>query len=395
MLHRYTFSNFQSFREQTEVSWLLDGRVPSAVWSAQADTQERVSTVMAVIGPNASGKTGLLKPLLFVHWFVTHSFATDPLALLPYQPHAASPAGEPSEFEVEVDLDGRLWRYTLRCTRERVLYEALYARHERMRYVFVREWNAETQAYDVKQQDFGLAPSEARKVRPNASLIATAAQYGVDLAKRIVSAQVWTNVHQLGRVIPDANQMLQAASHFAAQEVERRQLVQLLSAWDLGLSDLQMREQEATLPDGTSTKFWAPFGTHRMANGKTFELPFLMESSGTQGAFVLLSRLLPALECGGLAVVDEFENDLHPHMLEPILDLFASPLTNPRRAQLLFTCHAMEVLNIVHKSQVTLVEKDELNESRAWRLDSVEGIRNDDNFYAKYMAGAYGAVPQL
>jgi hypothetical protein len=23
----------------------------------------------------------------------------------------------------------------------------------------------------------------------------------------------------------------------------------------------------------------------------------------------------------------------------------------------------------------------------------VEGIRNDDNFYAKYMAGAYGAVP--
>jgi len=25
----------------------------------------------------------------------------------------------------------------------------------------------------------------------------------------------------------------------------------------------------------------------------------------------------------------------------------------------------------------------------------VEGIRTDDNFYAKYMAGAYGAVPEL
>jgi uncharacterized protein len=25
----------------------------------------------------------------------------------------------------------------------------------------------------------------------------------------------------------------------------------------------------------------------------------------------------------------------------------------------------------------------------------VRGIRNDDNFYAKYMAGAYGAVPQV
>ena len=55
----------------------------------------------------------------------------------------------------------------------------------------------------------------------------------------------------------------------------------------------------------------------------------------------------------------------------------------------------MEVLNILHKSQVMLVEKNEYNESTAWRLDSVEGIRSDDNFYAKYMAGAYGAVPQL
>ena len=82
-------------------------------------------------------------------------------------------------------------------------------------------------------------------------------------------------------------------------------------------------------------------------------------------------------------------------MLETILDLFANPATNPRSGQLLFTCHAMEVLNIVHKSQVMLVEKDANNESNAWRRDSVEGIRSDDNLYAKYMAGAYGAVPQL
>jgi predicted ATPase len=121
----------------------------------------------------------------------------------------------------------------------------------------------------------------------------------------------------------------------------------------------------------------------------------MMESTGTQGALVLLSRLLPVLQSGGLAVIDEFESDLHPHMLEPILDLFANPATNPHGGQLLFTCHAMEVLNIVHKSQVMLVGKDEHNESSAWRLDSVDGIRSDDNLYAKYMAGAYGAVPQL
>lgn len=394
MLHRYAFSNFQSFRERTEVSWLLDRKVPDAVWSRQSSSGERVSTVMAVIGPNASGKTALLKPVLFLDWFMRNSFGLEPTAALPFQPHAAA-HGEPSEFELEVDLDGRLWRYTLRCTPQRVLHEALYAKHDRMRYVFVREWNEATQGYDIKQQDFGFVPSEARKVRPNASLIATAAQYGVPLAQRLTSGSVWSNIHQFGRVINDSNQLLGAAAYFAAEESQRQQLVRLLSAWDLGLKDVQVRELETALPDGKKDKVWWPFGIHGAANGAQFELPFMLESSGTQGALMLLHRLLPVLKSGGLAVIDEFENDLHPHMLEPILDLFANPASNPHGGQLLFTCHAMEVLNIIHKSQVMLVEKNTNNESNAWRLDSVEGIRGDDNFYAKYMAGAYGAVPQL
>ena len=394
MLHRYAFSNFQSFRERTEVSWLLDRKVPDAVWSHLSATHERLSTVMAVIGPNASGKTTLLKPILFLNWFITRSFAADPQSVMPLQPHAATP-NAPSEFELEASALGRLWRYTLRCTPQRVLHEALYVKRERMSYVFVRDWNETTQSYDIKQQDFGFAPSEARKVRPNASLIATAAQYGVPLAQSLVDSKVVSNIYQFGRFLNDTGYLVKAASHFAADETQRQQLVQLLAAWDLGLSDVQVRELEQVLPDGKTEKYWMPFGIHPTAQGGSFELPFMLESSGTQGALLLLHRLLPVLKTGGLAVIDEFENDLHPHMIEPILDLFANPVTNPHGSQLLFTCHAMEVLNLIHKSQVMLVEKDPHNESSAWRLDAVEGIRSDDNFYAKYMAGAYGAVPQL
>jgi AAA15 family ATPase/GTPase len=178
-------------------------------------------------------------------------------------------------------------------------------------------------------------------------------------------------------------------------EAQRKSLIRLLGSWDLGLSDIQIRPFESVNSGIQARKIWFPVGIHRTSDSKSFELLFNQESSGTQGAFILLSRLLPALASGGLAVIDEFENDLHPHMLEPILDLFANPATNPHGAQLLFTCHAIEVLNILHKSQVMLVEKDANNESSAWRLESVEGVRHDDNFYAKYMAGAYGAVPQL
>ena len=168
----------------------------------------------------------------------------------------------------------------------------------------------------------------------------------------------------------------------------------LLAAWDLGLTGVDLKKVSAATPQDPSRSVWVPFGKH-LSRSVEVSLPFNLESSGTQGAFVLLSSLLQALEIGGLAVIDEFENDLHPHMLEPILDLFANPRTNPHNAQLVFTCHAIEVLNLVHKSQVTLVEKDENCESSACRLDAVGGIRNDDNFYAKYMAGAYGAIPSL
>ena len=391
MLHSYAFSNFQSFRERIEVDLTISRKVAMTEWMSDVPTGERVSKLMAVIGPNGSGKTALLKPMAFISWFITSSFQSAHDASIPIASHVAN-ANEPCELECTVDFDGKLWRYVLRCTPERVLHEALYQKRERFGYVFVRDWDAETKTYVVKQQDFGLAPQEARKVRQNVSLIAWAAQFGVPLAMRLTAPYVNTNVNVLGRMPIGSQDVQVAAQHFSAHAVQRERMEYLLSAWDLGLSGVELQEFVVNNPQEPSQTVWVPFGKHKNRNTE-FKLPFALESSGTQGAFVLLSRLLQTLEIGGLAVIDEFENDLHPHMLEPILDLFANSSTNPHNAQLLFTCHAIEVLNLVHKSQVILVQKNEDCESTSSRMDAVEGIRNDDNFYAKYMAGAYGAVP--
>ncbi|OYT87774.1 MAG: abortive infection protein [Burkholderiales bacterium PBB6] len=397
MLHRYAFSNFQSFLGHTEVSLQLNGKVPPVGWEAPSSTGQRISQALAVIGPNGSGKTALLKPLVFAAWFIKTSFRAPVNEAIPVAPHFSAP-DEPTEIEVDAeDRDGQLWRYVVRLTRERVLHEALYQRKVKgFSYVFLRDWDADAQQYQVKQQDFGMAPAEARKVRPNASLISTAAQYGVPKAQAFMNIHLQTNVVATGRMpYRPGDDLPNAARHFAFNSEQQAQMVTLLKSWDLGLSDVHLRELRAPLPDAGGNTFWLPFGVHTDRSGRATELSFFDESSGTQGAFVLLSRLLPVLTDGGLAVIDEIENDLHPHMLEPILDLFANPHTNPHGAQILFTCHAIEVLNVLHKSQVMLVEKSEDCESTAWRMDAIKGIRNDDNFYAKYMAGAYGAVPQL
>ncbi len=156
----------------------------------------------------------------------------------------------------------------------------------------------------------------------------------------------------------------------------------------------QNKETEEKNQFKERSKYYIPYGIHQI-NNKQYELPFAFESSGTKNMFVLLGFLFPAIANGGVAVIDELELDLHPHALPRIVGLFADPSTNPKNSQLIFTSHSLEVLNYLEKEQVILVEKGNNCRSELYRLDELKGVRRDDNIYAKYMAGAYGAVPNL
>ena len=71
MLHSFAFSNFQSFRQRVEVDLTLNRKTRLTDWMVELPTGELVSKLMAVIGPNGSGKTALLKPAAFIGWFVS------------------------------------------------------------------------------------------------------------------------------------------------------------------------------------------------------------------------------------------------------------------------------------------------------------------------------------
>lgn len=394
MLYSYRFSNFYSFREPVEVSLVLNKHTPADDLSFQTDVGDRLTKVLAILGPNGGGKTNLIKPVAFLHWFISRSFQMEPKSSIPVEPHFSAPE-QPTTFEFEVEYDGKLWRYTLELTKQRVLKEALYRKASRQySYVFTREWAPETQSYVIKQNDFGFLPTEAQKVRENASLISTAAQYQVPLAAIFTNAVVCTNVYSIGRSRMSYDHVRWASDYFAESPEHAKEMSRLLHEWDLGLHHVEIDKVKVPDDKGVEKEVNIAIGYHRSA-GKDIPLSLIQESSGTQAAFVLLSHLLPTLHSGGLAAIDEMESDLHPHMLRPLLELFTNPKTNPHNAQLIFTCHSVDILNQLHKSQVMLVEKDEHCNSMAWRLDSVKGLRADDNLYAKYMAGAYRAIPKI
>ena len=397
MLHTFHFSNFFSFADKTEVSFVLDARSKGDESSFPSGATDRqLSKLLAVVGPNGAGKTNIIKALDFVCWFVTTSFFVPPDDRLAMRPHALE-QDRASHFELEFEARGKLYRYTLALNRERVLSEALRLKTSRaFSTLFSRTWDEATGTESIQQRGFGLPQKQAEKVKPLASLISLAEQFGVEAAQAVVEvlSRRHSNVGPVGRQsFQGAPDVLGAARFFAESEVYRSAMAKLLNQWDFGLKDVRL-ETMHPMSDGKDEEVLVPFGIHSDGESE-MKLPMFAESSGTQAAFVLLADLLPILAEGGILMFDELESDLHPLMLEPILNLFIGSKTNPHNAQLIFTSHSVEILNLLKKGQIMLVEKNQRCRSEAWRLSDMEGVRADDNFYAKYMAGAYGAVPML
>ena len=121
----------------------------------------------------------------------------------------------------------------------------------------------------------------------------------------------------------------------------------------------------------------------------------LFHFTGKENLFNILSDILPILRTGGVLILDEFDANLHPHMLPELIDLFLSEELNQKNAQLIFSTHHHEILNKLDKYQINILEKNrDTGSSKILRLDEL-GIRSDDNYYTKYISGAYRGVPNL
>jgi len=408
MIYSFTFKNFCSFAERATISFedIRKGIETKCNMFSDTEAGARLSKAMMVIGPNASGKTSALKALAFLSWFVRNSFVglEGEKEEIPVDTFAFTEGKENvSEFELVFEHNARVYQYVLHLCRTHVVKEELYRREktQHFNYLFKRQWNAKTGSSDIVQR-INLKTEVLKEIlRRNVSLISASVAIKNDFLTEI--ADFWQkiigNVNRTGKSW-DTSSLGDRGLFEATEEYNRnqslfRKVEKFLKDIDLGLDGIDIEEREApNAKTGETKKFYLAYGVHKV-NEKQYKLPFTFESSGTKNMFVLLHFLLPAIEQGGIAVIDELEIDLHPHAIPQIIDLFANPVTNPHNSQLLFTSHSLEVLNHLEKEQIVLVEKKQGCKSELYRLDEIKGVRRDDNIYAKYMAGAYGAVPNI
>lgn len=121
------------------------------------------------------------------------------------------------------------------------------------------------------------------------------------------------------------------------------------------------------------------------------------ESAGTRTWFKLVGPVLEALRLGSVLIFDEIDASLHPRLSAELVGLFASPETNPKNAQLIFTSHDASLLARLNRDQVWLTEKNPRGATEIIPLTDFGGnrVRRSQNLEKAYLEGRFGGIPDV
>jgi AAA15 family ATPase/GTPase len=135
---------------------------------------------------------------------------------------------------------------------------------------------------------------------------------------------------------------------------------------------------------------------HRIGK-ENYLLPISKESSGTTRYFGLGGPLYELIHGSKFLCIDELETSLHPDLMKYVLQTF---LVNSKESQLLITTHnlfLMEESDFIRRDALWFTEKDDegrLNLFSAADFDTTT-LRRDASLINAYKSGRLGAKPNL
>ena len=403
MLRKISIENFSSIKDKQVLDLAVPSNAPDLPCFAinKEISATRVPKIVSIFGANASGKTTVLRALGFLKWFLTDSFSQPPTQNLPLMPFAdtESHVGISRlvvEFDSEFIEDSKpcIYRYSLELThslgfknplKQRfspiVESESLYfAPESKFRRLFHREANQIKDSPEFKVKVKNYPPQTFRE---NASVIPTLVQYNHPISKAFTSVlnTVFTNVSILQKNDPDLND---AINIYMSDNEVLKELNSKIRMLDLGIEKVVISTNHNNVAK--------PLFKH---SGLNSELVFGLESQGTQKFFKLFPLISYTLETGGLLVIDEIDNDIHPALMPEIIGWFHDERTNPHNAQLFMACHNASLLEHLEKEEIYFTEKTHDGRTQVYGLKDIAGVRRVDNYYRKYLGGVFGAIPSI
>ena len=416
MLIEFKVENFLSFKEEVTFSKVAssDRSLPNNV--IDFGKNKRFLRNAVIYGPNASGKSNLIKALEFVKDIVINSHKNQSGEKIIRSPFKLDQnnINEPSKFEISYIYEKILYVYGFALTEEKIYEEYLYYYPKgQPALVFERNENEQNYHYTMDKKE---QRDIEKHTLENMLYLSRSANMNYEKSKNAIK---WF-VDNLTVAFPSNSNLMHlfSAEIFDENEKIKEKMKKLLCKMDTGIVDVELTLKKYSIknvPDEAPENFkkmveimddklTGVYHTRMNAihNGKDNEgkdIPVTFdfereESRGTIKLFDISGLIFDSLMYGKVLVYDELDNSLHPHLISALIKLFDDPEMNQKNAQLIFTTHNTNLLKqtLFRRDQIWFTEKDQDQATDLFSLSRFN-VRKDKNIERGYLAGRYGAIP--
>lgn len=395
MLCQFSVKNFRCLKDQVTLD-MQAANVGEHKESVLVDIDgERYLPLAVIYGPNGGGKSTVLDALFSLCSKVmgpvfsaqgnqmrmeSYSARIEPFA---FQPEMKK---EPTEFEIFFRTDVYEYQYNVAIQNENIMFESLYHKKitgRQYRKVFIREQGQKIQLSG------NLKKAQVNDISDTITLLSyLMITYGKN--QTVEDVKKWF-VHKINFLDYKLN-TIELRMALPTVDAMKPRLLQMFQ--EMGLDIVDYRIEQTDEPGRIRI-----FTVHNV-NDAQYELDLHKESSGTIKIFNSIPFIADALVNGKTLVVDELDAKLHPLLLQYIIRLFADPLVNRKRAQLIFTSQDIITMNSTNfrRDEIWFAAKNIDEETQLYSLaefkdEKGNSVRNDASFSKQYMEGRFGADP--
>jgi hypothetical protein len=403
MLIEFSVANFRSFRERQTLSMVAAPRLRKGRNTFKAPLSGEkfpdLLKVCAVYGPNAAGKSNLLRALSMIGQIADLSPSTQ-AAALPVAPFALDPAlaQTPSSFDVHFIQDGLRYQFELAATPSRVVHERLVAFPQGTEaLLYERRYGNEVEHYAFGPSLEGGDDLHQtwRKLTPPALLfLAQAVANSSESLTQLRGPLTWltSSVEVMMRGMRGyAVSAQELAANGSSGHAES--IAAFLRDVDIPVSAFRSESLPRSYGLNGSLARIKTTLTHRTALGEA-QLSYDDQSEGTKN---LIGFWLPwfvrGIQGQFVLAVDELDSSLHPRIVAALID---KHLDDENPTQLIFTTHDTHLMDtkLLRRDQIWIVERDANGATQLRSVHDFEG-RESEDVEKRYYEGRYRGLPLL
>lgn len=427
MLIEFSVSNYRSFREKQTFSMVAaprlgkKGNVLAA--GVKGEKFPNLLKVAAIYGPNASGKSNLIKAFGFISDLARQT-PTRSDELLPVDPFRFDPSlvNQPSRFEVHFISGGQRYEFELAATQERIMEERLVSfpkGKETLLYQRRYVHSSDEYVFGENLEGGSVLHDAWRKLTSQKMLfISQAVVNSNEELQQLKEPFLWLtrNLGMFSHSMRDlAKITLSFGSNMRELEFEKH-ISSFLQEIDIPVTQIKFElkdssevQNEPLVPDHrlsdirdegirSIVKSYSRVKTtltHKTALGDA-DFDFSEESDGTKNliGFSFPWRLIEARESHIEAIaIDELDSSLHPKIVARLIEkLFKFD----KPAQLIFTTHDTHLMDtkLLRRDQIWLAERDMNGATQLRSIHEFDG-RESEDVEKRYYEGRYRGLPVL